>query len=141
MDVFSRAVRSKIMAAVKSINNKSTELAMVDIFRREKLSGWRRKSNLPGKPDFVFNAKKIALFVDGCQWHGCKKHYRLPKTNSNYWKVKIKKNVARDERVKKSLKVNGWKVFRIWEHEIRKFVNTKEFLKFKRQSQNKNDLI
>lgn len=126
MDAFTISERSRIMSRVKSKGNKSTEQALIALMRREHLIGWRRKSNLPGNPDFIFPTKKIAVFVDGCHWHGCKKHLRLPKSNRKYWKKKIWGNVVRDARVKRTLIRAGWRVCRIWEHEIKKMVEAKK---------------
>jgi DNA mismatch endonuclease (patch repair protein) len=76
-DVFSKKKRSEIMAAVKSTNNKNTELKLISIFRTNKIIGWRRAQRLPGNPDFVFHRERLAVFVDGCFWHGCKRHCRI----------------------------------------------------------------
>lgn len=110
--------RSKIMTRVKSKGNKSTELKFIEALRSQSISGWRRHLSLLGKPDFVFLKKKIAVFVDGCFWHGCPKHCRLPATNVQYWVEKIQGNVSRDRQVTKELKKKGWVVFRFWEHEL-----------------------
>jgi DNA mismatch endonuclease Vsr len=71
-----------------------------------------------GKPDFANKKSKIAVFIDGCFWHGCPYHYITPKTNSAFWSQKIKKNIARDRKVGKTLKKEGYKVFRYWEHTV-----------------------
>ncbi len=118
MDTVTPKERSRIMAKVKSKANKSTEMKMVKIFRDQGLKGWRRNSTLPGKPDFVYPAYKIAIFVDGCFWHACPKHCRMPNTNQEYWIKKIDRNKTRDKTVLKMLKEKGWKTIRIWEHEI-----------------------
>lgn len=120
-DIFSKKQRSKNMAAIRSRLNKSTEIATAKIFRLKKIKGWRRHiRKLPGTPDFVFSKKKIALFIDGCFWHGCKKHYKVPKTNRIYWQTKIKRNILRDKTVNKSYKKMSWRVLRFWEHDINK---------------------
>lgn len=118
MDTVNRKERSRIMAQVKSKGNESTELKIVKIFREKGLKGWRRNSTLPGKPDFIYPNYKIAIFVDGCFWHGCRRHCRLPSSNRKYWIEKIDRNKKRDKQVRKTLKEKGWKVIRIWEHEI-----------------------
>ena len=74
---------------------------------------------LTGKPDFVFPRLKIAVFLDGCFWHGCLSHCRMPSSNINYWNKKIEKNKIRDKKITKALKMKGWQVIRIWEHEIK----------------------
>ena len=73
---------------------------------------------MPGKPDFVFPKLKLAVFVDGCFWHGCPKHATWPKTRAAFWLAKITGNKARDRRVNYALRKRGWKVVRIWEHEL-----------------------
>ncbi|HNQ95312.1 MAG TPA: very short patch repair endonuclease [Anaerolineales bacterium] len=119
-DVFSKEKRSQVMSAVHSKGNKSTEIALISIFKSYKISGWRRNCQLTGKPDFVFPKHKIIVFVDGCYWHGhgCRK--RKPGHNDKYWKEKISKNKKRDSFVTKELRNDRWKVIRIWECEIRK---------------------
>lgn len=118
MDTFSSAMRSRIMARVRSQRNKSTELKIIGILKRERLKGWRRNSALLGKPDFIYPKQRIALFVDGCFWHGCPKCCRMPSAHRKYWVNKIERNKNRDKEATKVLKKKGWKVIRIWEHEI-----------------------
>lgn len=119
-DTFSQAKRTMIMRSIRSRGNKSTEQTMVSFFKKEKITGWRRNYKLFGKPDFVFPKKRIVLFVDGCFWHGCSEHCRIPQTNTEYWTQKIKKNKIRDEFVRKSLVNKGWTVIRIWEHQLKR---------------------
>lgn len=119
-DVFNSEKRSQVMSAVRSKGNKSTELALISIFRSLKISGWRRNVNLIGKPDFVFPKHKTIVFVDGCYWHGHTCRIRKPGHNNKYWKEKILHNKLRDGFVTKELRRNGWKVIRIWECEIKK---------------------
>lgn len=76
------------------------------------------KRKLPGSPDVVFVRARVAVFVDGCFWHGCPEHCRRPSSNRAYWVKKIDRNMARDERVTGELKDLGWRVVRIWEHEV-----------------------
>lgn len=87
--------------------------------RHAGVSGWRRKSKLWGRPDFIFPRFRIAIFVDGCFWHGCRKCRLAAKTNTDYWRSKIAGNIERDRVNTRKLKANGWKVVRIWEHELR----------------------
>lgn len=119
-DVFSKEKRSEVMRAVRSKGNKSTEIALINIFKSYKISGWRRNFNLTGKPDFVFTKQKLIVFVDGCYWHGHSCRERKHGANDEYWKEKIANNKKRDRFVTKKLKSSGWKVIRIWECEIRK---------------------
>lgn len=119
MDTFSKVERSRIMASVKSRNNKSTELRFISILKDKGIKGWRRNYPLIGKPDFVFLGLKISVFIDGCYWHGCPRHCRMPSSNVTYWNNKIEKNKIRDKKITKELKMKGWQVIRIWEHEIK----------------------
>lgn len=120
MDKFSKEVRSDIMRAVRSHGNISTELKLIDFFREKKIKGWHRNYRLFGKPDFVFPAKRVAVFVDGCFWHGHNCRKVKPKSNIQYWKKKIKRNKIRDKDVSKVLREKNWQVYRIYECQIRK---------------------
>jgi len=103
------------MSAVKGRGNLSTELRMVALLRAAGITGWRRGVSLPGKPDFVFRAQKVAVFVDGCFWHGCPRHGRIPKTRVAFWSTKLTLNSARDSKVSRELRATGWTVLRVWE--------------------------
>lgn len=98
--------------------NKDTELAMIRLFRRHGITGWRRHRPLFGKPDFVFPRIKLTVFVDGCFWHRCAKHSNLPVNNRTFWERKLAGNVARDRLVLRTLRARGWHVLRIWEHQL-----------------------
>jgi DNA mismatch endonuclease, patch repair protein len=117
-DSVSRKKRSQIMAAVRSTGNKATEAVLITFLRKHGLNGWRRKVRLHGNPDFVFPKQRTAIFVDGCFWHGCARHCRMPKGNSAYWKPKIFGNKRRDRSVTRDLRRAGWRVLRVWEHEL-----------------------
>ena len=119
-DVFSKAKRSEVMSRIRPHGNKGTELALIALFREYGLTGWRRRQPVFGKPDFVVRKNKVALFVDGCFWHGCPQHGTQPKTNAAFWSKKIGGNRARDRVVNSTLRASGWKVVRVWEHELRK---------------------
>ena len=110
--------RSEIMRAVRSRGNKVTELVLARLLRHHNVTGWRRHAAVAGNPDFVFQKQRLALFVDGCFWHGCAQHCRMPKGNRSYWKGKIAGNQARDRLVNRALRAAGWRVIRIWEHEL-----------------------
>jgi DNA mismatch endonuclease (patch repair protein) len=112
--------RSQIMAKVKGSGNKSTELKLIKYFRKNSIKGWRRKYHLAGNPDFVFPKARLAIFVDGCFWHGCSEHCRLPATNREYWEAKIDRNLKRDKKITNELEGKKWFVIRIWEHELKK---------------------
>lgn len=72
------------------------------------------------RPDFVFRRVRLALFVDGCFWHGCPRHATQPKGNAAFWRNKFASNIARDKRVNRALRRAGWRVVRIWECRLRK---------------------
>ena len=115
----SKQQRSLIMKAVKSRNARSTELTLVQIFKEFQIKGWRRTYKLFGSPDFVFPKKRIALFCDGCFWHGHTCRKTKPATNVDYWKKKIQSNKNRDKLVTVTLTQINWKVIRLWECEIK----------------------
>jgi DNA mismatch endonuclease, patch repair protein len=71
-----------------------------------------------GRPDVVFPGTKVAVFVDGCQWHGCPDHYVFPRTRREFWGAKLAGNVARDRRQTLELEALGWTVVRVWEHRV-----------------------
>lgn len=103
---------------MRSTGNRSTELIALAALRDWRLSGWRRHVPLPGRPDFAWYRLGVVLFVDGCFWHGCPRHYRAPKNNAAFWRHKIDTNRARDHRVTRQLRRLGWKVIRVWECQI-----------------------
>jgi DNA mismatch endonuclease, patch repair protein len=67
--------------------------------------------------DVVFSRRRVAVFIDGCFWHGCPEHQTVPKRNLDYWGPKLAANKTRDERVNRALRAEGWEVIRVWEHE------------------------
>lgn len=117
-DVFTKEKRSEVMSRIKGRGNKDTELTIIHIMRKHHISGWRRNYDLFGKPDFVFPKQKIALFVDGCFWHLCPKHFNMPQHNKAFWEKKLAGNKERDRIVTRTLRQEHWKVVRIWEHEL-----------------------
>jgi DNA mismatch endonuclease (patch repair protein) len=117
-DVFTKEKRSVVMSAIRSKGNKDTELKLAAILRAHKIVGWRRHYGILGNPDFVFPKHRVAVFVDGCFWHGCPRHGRKPDSNRAYWIPKLKRNKQRDLRVARQLRSAGWTVLRIWEHRL-----------------------
>ena len=117
VDVFSPTKRSEVMSRIRSSGNKETELALIAFLREAGIVGWRRNVAIYGKPDFVFRQFKLAVFVDGCFWHGCPDHGSKPKNNAAWWARKFEQNRARDRRVQRHLETGGWTVVRVWEHE------------------------
>jgi len=119
-DVFDKATRSAVMSKVRSKGNKSTELRLIEIFRSNGIKGWRRNYPVRGHPDFVFLKKRIAIFVDGCFWHGHDCRNTRPKENEEFWRVKRERNITRDIAVTGEFKKRGWLVLRIRECELKK---------------------
>lgn len=120
VDTMDKPARSRLMAAVRSKGNGSTEGRMVKLLRQCQITGWRRHMNLPGRPDFSWRKQKVAIFVDGCFWHGCPRCYNTPKSNIAYWTSKIERNRERDREANNLLQARGWMVLRIWECELAK---------------------
>jgi DNA mismatch endonuclease (patch repair protein) len=108
-----------MMAACKGRGNRSTEMVMIGLLREHGLTGWRRHFSVIGKPDFAWPKLKVAMFVDGCFWHGCPYCRRAPRTNSNFWDQKIIVNQRRDRKVNRTLRRMGWHVVRVRECKIR----------------------
>lgn len=119
-DVFSKEERSMIMRAVKSRNTNSTELTLIKLFREYGITGWRRTYPVKGHPDFVFLDKRLAIFVDGCFWHGHDCRNTRPSDNADYWKKKRERNIKHDQEITASFQKRGWTVLRIWECELKK---------------------
>jgi len=144
-DVLSKQKRSEVMSRIRSRGNKATELALARLLRANKITGWRRHMkiqvtsgkwqvtrkarmsvsspatrhlSLSVRPDFVFLKSRTALFVDGCFWHGCPRHGTQPRGNAAFWRKKISGNQSRDRLVNRTLRRSGWRVLRIWEHEL-----------------------
>ena len=118
-DAFTPEQRSRIMSKIRSRGNAATELRFVQILRTYQFKGWRRGAKLPGKPDFVFQRERVAVFVDGDFWHGNPRKFRLPKSNLSYWSKKILSNRARDKRINNELRMGGWIVLRFWQTSLK----------------------
>jgi len=122
--------RKRTMQAVKSKGTR-LEKRLFAMLSGMGISGWKKNvKNIAGKPDVAFLNQKIAIFVDGCFWHGCPYCQRkLPETNHEYWERKIKRNVELAESYNEQLSCDGWTVIRIWEHEIKDTATLKPRLK------------
>jgi len=109
--------RSENMARIRGANT-STEI----LFRRALWSTglrYRLHARTPvGRPDLVFAGPKVAVFIDGCFWHGCPLHYVCPRSNKAFWAEKLRSNIARDRDQTLALESLDWRVVRIWEHEV-----------------------
>jgi DNA mismatch endonuclease (patch repair protein) len=119
-DVFDKQVLSEIMRAVKSKNTKSTEIKLQTIFKKYNITGWRKNYPVKGRPDFVFLEKKVAIFVDGCFWHGHDCRNTRPQNNAEYWRAKRERNQKRDKEISEKFMKRGWIVLRIWECGLKK---------------------
>jgi DNA mismatch endonuclease (patch repair protein) len=135
-DVFSPTKRSEVMSRIRGKGNETTELELAAAFKRAGIKGWRRhvvikvtlgprvarregKARLVVRPDFVFRRERVAVFVDGCFWHRCPLHSKIPESNREFWEQKLSRNVERDRLVDRELRKAGWRVWRLWEHAIR----------------------
>lgn len=108
------------MRQIKSKKNKSTELRLIEIFKQNGITGWRRNYPVKGHPDFIFPKKKIAVFVDGCFWHGHDCRNTRPADHQEYWQKKRERNIKHDKEVTAMFEARGWTVLRIWECELQK---------------------
>jgi DNA mismatch endonuclease (patch repair protein) len=120
-DIFTVEKRSEIMSRIKS-SGTSPEEKLSQLLRN--LLGRRRRiernvRTLPGQPDIVVPSLRLAVFVDGCFYHGCPKHGHNPKTNKSYWIPKLARNRARDKANRRALRGLGFSVWKIWEHSLK----------------------
>jgi DNA mismatch endonuclease Vsr len=114
------ATRSRTMAAIRGKHARTTERALRMALIRAGIKGWQlHPMGLPGNPDVYFPKQGVAVFVDGCFWHGCPRCGHIPKTRSPFWEAKILRNRQRDKANARKLKKNKLKVIRIWEHSLR----------------------
>jgi DNA mismatch endonuclease (patch repair protein) len=137
-DTVSRKVRSQIMSRIRGTGNERTDKAVASMLRKAGIVGWRRHVTirLPStksamsvasdgtkfkprvRPDFLFPKHKVALFIDGCFWHGCPRCYTAPKSARGFWKRKVTTNRERDRYQTAALRKIGWRVVRMWEHHL-----------------------
>jgi DNA mismatch endonuclease (patch repair protein) len=116
-DIFTKEKRSWVMSRIRSRDTKIEKFVEAHL-KKNKIK-FKKNFKIIGSPDFAIPNKEIAIFIDGDFWHGYdykKRRHNLPE----YWKEKIQKNMNRDKKVNKELKILGWKVIRIWEHQIEK---------------------
>ncbi len=158
-DVFTKARRSEVMSRIRSRGNRDTEVALARLLRAHGVTGWRRQGEIRNaecgvrnlvragsrrllrvKVDFVFRRERVAVFVDGCFWHGCPLHSpparwlrkssmpgrgnlrrgaKARRTGKAFWREKLAANWSRDRAVNRALRRAGWGVVRIWEHTLR----------------------
>jgi DNA mismatch endonuclease, patch repair protein len=120
MDHVTKDVRSKIMAAIHSRGNTTTELPLGRLLWAAGVRGYRKHWPVAGKPDFAWPRLKVAVFVDGCFWHGCTRCKYLPRSHRRFWKNKITNNILRDRRVSRRLRRSGWSVIRVRECSVKR---------------------
>jgi DNA mismatch endonuclease (patch repair protein) len=119
MDKLTPQARSELMGRIKA-KGTTPERALSLAARRVGLRPSARADDMEGAPDMVFKRARVAVFVDGCFWHGCPWHARVPQSGSSpYWLMKIRKNMERDQAVSARLVSRGWLCLRVWEHEIK----------------------
>jgi len=138
-DVFDKATRSAVMSKVRAKGNKSTELRLMEVFKERGIKGWRRNYPVKGHPDFVFPKERIAVFVDGCFWHGHDCRNTRPKDNEEFWSAKRERNMVRDKVVTLEFEKRGWTVIRIWECELKKKNLPQLFAKLERIKRGNHD--
>jgi DNA mismatch endonuclease (patch repair protein) len=119
-DVFTPDKRSAVMSRIRGRGNRETELVLARLLHQYGITGWRRHQPLFGRPDFSFRKQRLVVFVDGCFWHGCPRHSNMPENNRAFWEKKLTANIRRDRLVNLTLKRQGWRVVRIWEHDLPK---------------------
>ena len=115
-DVLTPNQRSFCMSRIKSTKTKPEDKLRKALWTKG--IRYKKSRKIFGNPDVVFVGKKVAIFVDGCFWHSCPLHLNLPKTNEQFWREKLSKNVERDIKVNSHLTSEGWTILRCWEHEI-----------------------
>lgn len=117
-DPFTPEKRSEVMRAVGNVDTEPEMLLRRELWHRGRR--YRVAKRVQGvRPDIVFKGSNVAVFVDGCFWHGCPRHYTEPKNNAEYWRRKLERNCARDRRNDADLEEAGWTVLRFWECSIR----------------------
>jgi DNA mismatch endonuclease, patch repair protein len=110
------SIQNSLDAAQRSDGNKETEVAVARLLRANRISGWRKQREVR----ILFPKARLAVFVDGCFWHGCPRHATRPKNNASFWRRKLAANKKRDQLVNRALRQAGWRVVRIWECALQK---------------------
>jgi DNA mismatch endonuclease (patch repair protein) len=116
-DIFTKEKRSLVMSKITSKNTK-LELHVFKYLRKNKIYFQKHYKKAPGKPDIAIPSRKIAVLIDGDFWHGWRFKEWRDKLPSIYWIPKIESNIKRDRRNIALLKKQGWKVLRVWEHDL-----------------------
>jgi len=116
-DNLSREKRSRVMSSIRAKDTRP-ELAIRKLLWNEGIRYRKHDGSVHGRPDISNKSRKVAVFIDGCFWHGCPRCYKEPKSNVSYWREKIIRNKKRRTLVKSNLRKDGWKVFEFWEHHV-----------------------
>ncbi|WP_139489264.1 very short patch repair endonuclease [Brevibacillus dissolubilis] len=116
-DVFTPEQRRKNMQAIRSISHLERRIAQ-ELWNRG-IRFRRNVKNMFGKPDIAIKKYKVVIFIDSCFWHACPKHCVIPKTNTDFWLQKFKRNQDRDAKVNEFYRSKDWNLLRIWEHEAK----------------------
>ena len=116
MDTLSKEERSKRMSLIRSKWTRQEILAS-SVLKASKIKHVMHPK-IPGSPDIILKDKRIAIFLNGCFWHGCPRCYKPPQTNKAYWLDKVRRNKSRDAKNASALRKAGWSVIKLWEHEV-----------------------
>ncbi|PLT29824.1 very short patch repair endonuclease [Peribacillus deserti] len=117
-DKFSKETRSRIMGSIRA-RSKLEDRVSRALWKK----GFRFRKNdrtLYGTPDISIKKYRIVIFIDSCYWHACLEHFKMPKSNTEFWENKIERNRARDSRVTRHYEEKGWNIIRIWEHDLQR---------------------
>lgn len=117
VDIFSKETRSKIMSSIRGKNTLIEDMVAKELYNNQ-IRFSKNVKSLLGTPDIAIKKYKIVIFLDSCFWHCCPEHFKMPKTNKEYWQNKIAKNIQRDAKIMQYYKDNNWNILRVWEHEI-----------------------
>jgi len=117
VDNLSREKRSKVMSSIRGKDTRP-ELAIRKLLWKKGIRYRKHDRTVYGTPDISNKSRKVAVFIDGCFWHGCNRCYKEPTTNVEFWRNKINRNKERRRKVKWRLKNLGWNVIELWEHQI-----------------------
>jgi DNA mismatch endonuclease (patch repair protein) len=116
-DIWSSKKRSEVMAKIRKTNSSPERVLRMYLTRAN--IAYQIYAALPGTPDIIIEQSKLAVFVHGCFWHGCRYHYRLPNSNVEYWSAKLRSTRARDRVVMRRLRAMRWHTAVVWECQLR----------------------
>ncbi len=117
VDIWSPKKRSEVMSRIRKTDS-GPEIRLRVCLGQLRMP-YQTYGALPGSPDIILERSKLAIFVHGCFWHGCPRHYRLPKSNIAYWSQKLRRNVVRDKAVRKRIRGMGWHTAVVWECQMK----------------------